>query len=83
MRSVRCGILANLALAISASAQQVSLPRADAADSMAVTRAMRGLARDVLAKYPSGERDAYLNTAFRLQMVAGEYVKFVGYWMFY
>jgi hypothetical protein len=62
-----------LAAPCAAAAQQLAVPAAAVDDPAMLARAMPGLARAVLANYTEGDRRKYLDTVFRLQMVAGEY----------
>ena len=62
-----------LLAAASLPAQQIALPANLATDTAVLARAMPTLAREVLARFAADDRDTYLNTTFRLQMVAGQY----------
>ena len=55
------------------AAQNVALPRAALKDESALGKAMPDLARSALAGYKEADREKYLDTLFRLQMVAGQY----------
>jgi uncharacterized protein len=55
------------------SAQDVELQRPDARDDAALARSMPELARQAISRYTEPNRDQYLNTLFRLQVVAGRY----------
>jgi uncharacterized protein len=56
-----------------ASAQQFNFPVAAVTDTAALAAAMPELARAMIAVYRQDDRLAYLNTLFRLQMIAGRY----------
>ena len=56
-----------------ASAQQLSFNKTAAADEAELSKAMPGLARQIIAGYKEGDREKYLNNLFRLQMLAGNY----------
>ncbi|MEP6621720.1 MAG: CocE/NonD family hydrolase [bacterium] len=68
-------VLAIATVARSASAQRPALKVPVNSDSASLARTMGALAEEVLARYQSSDRDTYLNTTFRLQMVAGQYAK--------
>jgi hypothetical protein len=53
--------------------QLIEFPAAAAADPAVLSKAMPGLARTVLAAYREDDRRKYLDTLFRLQMVAGQF----------
>src|SRR5215472_11833397 len=55
------------------AAQNVALPRAALKDESALGKAMPDLARSAIAGYKEADREKYLDTLFRLQMVAGQY----------
>ncbi|MEA2173944.1 MAG: uncharacterized protein QOD00_1536 [Blastocatellia bacterium] len=59
--------------AMPCAAQQFNFPSAALEDPGALSKAMPGLAREVIGAYKEADRDAYLNNLFRLQMVAGDY----------
>lgn len=65
-------VLLVVAVCMPAAAQDLALPAAVHADPAALRRAMPVLAREVLDRYREPDRDARLNTVFRLQMVAGD-----------
>lgn len=54
-------------------AQQVPLQRSWASDPATLSQSMPTLARQVLARFQSDDRDTDLNTRFRLQLVSGDY----------
>ena len=54
-------------------AQQLALPKDWAKDSAALAASAPVLARRALAQFRADDRDADLNTRFRLQFVAGDY----------
>jgi hypothetical protein len=56
-----------------ASAQSLDFPRAAATDSLQLEKSMAALAAQALAVYKADDRAKYLDTAFRLQLVAGKY----------
>lgn len=56
-----------------ASAQQLPFPAAAAADEVELSKAMPGLAKEVIANYKDDDRERYLNNLFRLQMIAEQY----------
>src|ERR687886_749121 len=58
-----------------ASAQQLSFNKTAAADEAELSKAMPGLARQIIAGYKEGDREKYLNNLFRLQMLAGNYAE--------
>jgi uncharacterized protein len=64
-----------LALASVAGAQDLPLPEEAVGDPVELSKAMPALARQVLAGYKEGDRDKYLDSLFRLQIVAGQYEK--------
>jgi putative CocE/NonD family hydrolase len=53
-----------------ASAQDLGFPAGAAAGDSALSQAMPGLARELLASYREPDRDTYLDNRFRLQTVA-------------
>lgn len=57
----------------SALAQQLEFPSAAVEDPAALSRAIPGLAREVIAVYREEDRQKYLDNLFRLQIVAGQY----------
>lgn len=56
-----------------ASAQSFELPQSVRTDSAATDRAMRSIAQSALTLYKGTDRDDSLNTAFRLELLAGDY----------
>ncbi len=56
-----------------AAAQTFDFPAAAAGDPAALSQALPGLAREVIAAYHEDDRRAYLDNLFRLQMAAGQY----------
>ncbi len=72
---MRHALVLALSVAVStpATAQDFALPAAAIADAAVLHRAMPVLAREVLAHYHATDRDTYLNTVFRLQMVAADH----------
>ncbi|HKB72003.1 MAG TPA: CocE/NonD family hydrolase [Thermoanaerobaculia bacterium] len=66
--------LATFLTAIVGAAQQLDFPAAAAEDPAALSRAMPGLAKKVIADYRDDDRTRYLDNLFRLQMVAGDSV---------
>lgn len=57
------------------AAQALRLPRTAATDSVALAEGMPGLARAAIARWQYEDRDTYLNTLFRLQIVAGQFAE--------
>jgi putative CocE/NonD family hydrolase len=58
-----------------AGAQSFVLPRAAHGDLAELARAIPTLASELLAKYQEPEREQYLDTLFRLQILAGRYAE--------
>lgn len=56
-----------------AAQQQLYFPRAAVTDSIQLPKAMPLLARYVIANYRDASQETYLNTLFRLQIVAEDY----------
>jgi putative CocE/NonD family hydrolase len=56
-----------------AAAQTFAFPSAAADDRAVLTRAMPKLAAALIAAYEDGDRQAYLDNLFRLQIVAGQF----------
>src|ERR1700681_2446116 len=56
-----------------AAAQTFDFPSAEAEDPAALSKALPGLAREVIAVYREDDRPTYLDNLFRLQIVAGRY----------
>jgi len=56
-----------------ASAQQLDFDKLAADDDVELSKAMAGLAKQVIAKYKEEDREKYLDNLFRLQMIAGNY----------
>ncbi len=56
-----------------AAAQTFDFPVAAAGDPAALSQALPGLAREVIAAYREDDRRIYLDNLFRLQMAAGQY----------
>ncbi|HTK82453.1 MAG TPA: CocE/NonD family hydrolase [Bacteroidota bacterium] len=56
-------------------AQQLEFNSAAASDEAAVSKALPGLAKQVIAVYKDDNRQTYLNNLFRLQIIAGNYSK--------
>ncbi len=54
-------------------AQQIDFPATVVEDDAALTKVMPDLAGQALSLYKESDRDKYLGTLFRLQMVAGRY----------
>lgn len=76
MRDIKvCLCLLMMALSWNATAQapDLRLPAGLRAGSVPDAAAMAGLARDAAAAYRDDDRQRYLGTLFRLQMVAGDY----------
>ncbi len=59
-----------------ASAQELPFPAAAVEDPATLSKAMPDLARAAIAAYRDDDRRKYLDTLFRLQMVAGHYEAF-------
>src|SRR5262252_5756336 len=53
--------------------QEFGLPEAALKDDAALARAMPDFARTVIALYREDDRERYLDTLFRLQIIAGQY----------
>lgn len=68
------GIL-SLVAAPCALSQQFNFPGPTAEDPAVLSRAMPTLASEVIASYRDEDRARYLDTLFRLQIVAGEYAE--------
>lgn len=62
-----------LAAPCAAAAQQFEFPAAAVDDPAMLAKTMPALAKAVLANYREGDRRKYLDTMFRLQMIAGQY----------
>ncbi|HEX4960708.1 MAG TPA: CocE/NonD family hydrolase [Thermoanaerobaculia bacterium] len=62
-------------VAVPCAAQQFDFPGAAAEDPAVLSKAMPGLAREVIAVYRNGDRRPHLDNLFRLQMVAGQYAE--------
>jgi hypothetical protein len=62
-----------IASLLAASGQQFDFPPAAADDEAALSRALPGLAAQVIAAYKDNNRDRYLDNLFRLQLAAGRY----------
>lgn len=62
-----------LALATQAQARQIEFNRDAATDPAVLAEEMPRLARSVLALYRESDREKYLDSLFRLQLVAGDY----------
>jgi putative CocE/NonD family hydrolase len=73
IRSVVFVCLRLLTAPCAAAAQQLEFPAAAVDDPALLAKTMPGLAEAVLTNYREGDRRKYLDTAFRLQMVAGQY----------
>ncbi|HYP26739.1 MAG TPA: CocE/NonD family hydrolase [Blastocatellia bacterium] len=73
MRRLFCLILLCAALSTSALAQELDLPRDAVKDEASLARVMPGVAKQAVANYQEPDRSRYLNTLFRLQVVAGQY----------
>jgi len=58
-----------------ASAQQLDFNKIAAADEAELSKAMPGLAKQVIENYKEEDRETYLNSLFRLQMIAGNYTE--------
>jgi putative CocE/NonD family hydrolase len=72
-RNSLCLGLVCLAVASFAAAQQFDLPESAAKDPAALSKAVPGLAKAVMAVYKDDDRGKYLDNLFRLQIVAGQY----------
>jgi putative CocE/NonD family hydrolase len=56
-----------------ARSQDIALPRTAVKDEVALEKAMPDLARETIANYHEQDREKYLDTLFRLQMIAEQY----------
>ena len=56
------------------TAQQFYFPQTTVTDSIQLSKAMPNLARQVMTHYRDASQESYLNTLFRLQIVAEDYV---------
>src|SRR5260370_41549550 len=70
-----CLALLGLIFAPSPSAQELPFPAATVEDSATLSKAMPDLARAAIAIYRDDDRRKYLDTLFRLQMIAGQYAE--------
>ncbi len=70
-----CLALLGLIFAPSSSAQELPFPAATVEDSATLSKAMPDLARAAIAIYRDDDRRKYLDTLFRLQMIAGQYAE--------
>jgi uncharacterized protein len=73
VRKSLCLTLMSLAVGSVAIAQQFDFPEAAVKDSVALSKAMPDLAKQVMVVYKDGDRSKYLDNVFRLQIVAGQY----------
>jgi hypothetical protein len=55
------------------SAQQLDFNKIVVTDEAELSKAMPGLAKQVIANYKDEDREKYLNNLFRLQIIAGDY----------
>src|SRR4051794_7488832 len=62
-------------LAVPCAAQPFAFPAAAVEDPAALSKAMPGLVREVMAVYREDDRRTYLDNLFRLQIVAGQYAE--------
>jgi uncharacterized protein len=73
MQKLLCLVLLCFAVGTHASAQELDLPQAAVKDEAALAKAMPELAKQASAIYQEPDRNRYLNTLFRIQMVVGQY----------
>lgn len=73
MQRLFCFVLLCFAIDARALAQELDLPQAALKDESALAQSMPGLAKQAKAIYQEADRGRYLNTLFRLQVVAGQY----------
>lgn len=70
---VLCLMFLGVTVITQASAQQLDFDKFAAADEVELSKAMAGLAKQIIAGYKEEDREKYLNNLFRLQMIAGNY----------
>lgn len=73
IKSSLCLMFLCLLVTTRGSAQQLDFNRIDITIEAEVSKAMPGLAKQVIANYKEDDRQRYLNNLFRLQMIAGDY----------
>jgi len=73
MRILLCLIFFCMIVLSHASAQQLDFDKLAATDTVELAKAMPGLAKQAIAIYEEPDRNRYLNTLFRLQIVASQY----------
>src|SRR5829696_2957676 len=66
-------IWVGLGLVTQAQSQQIEFKQGAATDPTALAEEMPRLAKSVLALYRESDRKTYLDSLFRLQLVAGDY----------
>ncbi len=70
---VLCLMFLGVMVSTQASAQQLDFSKFAVADEPELSKAMAGLAKQVIENYKEEDREKYLNNLFRLQMIAGNY----------
>jgi putative CocE/NonD family hydrolase len=75
MLRILCTLLLSAVAGAGVSAQQLDLSKDAVRDEAALAQAMPDLAKRAIAIYQEPDRDRYLSTLFRLQLVAAQYQK--------
>ncbi|MGH9871264.1 MAG: CocE/NonD family hydrolase [Pyrinomonadaceae bacterium] len=75
MRKSLCLLFLCMFGAVQTVAQQLDFNKAAATDEVELAKMMPILARETIAVYEDDDRQKYLNSLFRLQIIAGEYAE--------